>query len=167
MIFTMACAVAPNWPALLIFRLFTGVFASAPIPAVTGVLADMYGDPLTRGRAMAWFMATTVFGPLFAPIISGFCGPTIGWRWVFWIGLMYAALTAIPIYLIPETYAPVLLTKRAKKMRKADPTVEVYSASELEKKDYKELITVVLTRPVRMLFTEPIVTATCLYLSLV
>jgi len=167
MIFTMACAVAPNWPALLIFRLFTGVFASAPIPAVTGVLADMYGDPLTRGRAMAWFMATTVFGPLFAPIISGFCGPTIGWRWAFWIGLIYAGVTAIPIYLIPETYAPILLTKRAKKMRKADPTAEVYSASELERRDYKELITVVLTRPVRMLVTEPIVTATCLYLSLV
>ncbi|KXJ96418.1 major facilitator superfamily domain-containing protein [Microdochium bolleyi] len=167
MISTMACALAPNWPALLVFRFFVGIFASAPIPAVSGVMADMYGDPLTRGRAMAWFMATTVFGPLFAPVISGFCGPTIGWRWVFWIGLAYAGLTAVPIYLIPETYGPVLLTRRARKLRKENPGAEVYSATELEMRDYKELITVVLTRPVRMLVTEPIVTATCLYLSLV
>lgn len=58
-IFTMACALAPNWPALLVFRLFCGVFASSPIAVVAGILADIYNDPITRGRAFAIFMVVS------------------------------------------------------------------------------------------------------------
>lgn len=56
-IFTLACAVAPNWPALLIFRLIVGINAACPISVVGGVYADILNDPVTRGRAMAMFMA--------------------------------------------------------------------------------------------------------------
>lgn len=60
-IFTMACALAPNWPALLVFRLLTGVNASSPITVVGGIYADIYKDPVTRGRAMALFMAVSFY----------------------------------------------------------------------------------------------------------
>lgn len=56
-IWTLACALAPNWPALLVFRFLCGAFASSPIAVVAGIIADVYGDPLDRGRAMAYFMA--------------------------------------------------------------------------------------------------------------
>lgn len=56
-IFTMACAVAPNFASLLIFRLIAGVAASSPISVTGGVYADLYADPVSRGRAMALFMA--------------------------------------------------------------------------------------------------------------
>lgn len=52
-IFTMACALAPTWPALLVFRFFTGAFAPAPISVVGGIFADIYNDPVRRGRAVA------------------------------------------------------------------------------------------------------------------
>jgi MFS family permease len=55
-IFTMACALAPNWPAFLVFRVLTGIFASSPIVVTGGLNADIYNDPITRGRAMALFM---------------------------------------------------------------------------------------------------------------
>ena len=55
-IFTMACALAPNYPALLIFRLLTGVNASSPIAVIGGVYADLFDDPVTRGRAMSVFI---------------------------------------------------------------------------------------------------------------
>lgn len=109
----------------------------------------------------------TALGPLLAPIISGFCSTSIGWRWTFWIGLIIAGVTLIMAFFLPETYAPVLLSQRAAKIRKADPKAQVYSASELEPHDFKLLFTRVLTRPIRMILTELIVTATCLYLSLV
>lgn len=60
-IFTMACALAPNYPALLIFRILTGVSASSPIAVTSGIYADIYGDPVTRGRAMAIFMGVSYF----------------------------------------------------------------------------------------------------------
>ncbi|KAI0384835.1 major facilitator superfamily transporter [Hypomontagnella monticulosa] len=167
MIWTLACALAPNWPAMLVFRFFVGTCASAPIAVVTGILADIFNDSVTRGRAMAYFMVTTVFGPLLAPIISGFCSTSIGWRWTFWIGLIFAGLTLVLAIFLPETYAPVLLSRRAAKIRKADPKAQVYAAADLEPHDMTQLVTRVLTRPIRMILTELIVTATCLYLSLV
>ncbi|KAI2641973.1 major facilitator superfamily transporter [Xylaria nigripes] len=167
-IWTLGCALAPNWPAFLIFRFLCGAFGSAPIAVVTGQLADMFDDPLTRGRAMAYFMVMTQGGPLLAPIISGFCATTVGWRWAFWVALIYAGLTLVPVlFFQPETYAPVLLAQRAQRIRKADPSARVYAAFELEQKDTKQVVTRVLTRPVRMIATELIVTATCLYLALV
>ncbi|KAI1498080.1 major facilitator superfamily transporter [Biscogniauxia marginata] len=167
MVWTMACALAPNWPAFLVFRFFSGAFASAPIAIVSGILADIYDDPVNRGRAMSWFMVMTLGGPLFAPIISGFCSTTIGWRWTFWVGLIYAGVSLAILIFLPETYAPVLLTRRAVKLRKENPKAEVYSSMELENQDFKQLLTRVLTRPMRMLITELIVTATCLYLALI
>lgn len=59
LIFTMACALAPSLPALLVFRLFSGMAAAAPISIITGTYADVHDDPTKRGRAMAWFMAVS------------------------------------------------------------------------------------------------------------
>lgn len=56
-IFTMACALAPNWPVFLVFRLICGFMASSPIAVVGGLYADIFDDPVVRGRAMAVFMA--------------------------------------------------------------------------------------------------------------
>ncbi len=55
--FTMACAVAPTWPAFLIFRLLQGIGASSPISVVGSIYADIFDNPVARGRAMACFMA--------------------------------------------------------------------------------------------------------------
>ncbi|KAI1128231.1 major facilitator superfamily transporter [Nemania abortiva] len=167
-LWTLGCALSPNWPAFLIFRFLCGAFGSAPIAVVSGQLADIYEDTMIRGRALSYFMVATVCGPLLAPIISGFCSTTIGWRWTFWVALIYGSSTLFPVlFFLPETYAPVLLTRRAQKLRKADPTVRVYAAFELEEKELKQVVTKVLTRPIRMISTESIVTATCIYLALV
>jgi MFS family permease len=64
-LFTMACALAPNWLALLVFRLICGVFAGAPIAIVAGILADVYCEPITRGRAVAFFQVVRPLHLLF------------------------------------------------------------------------------------------------------
>ncbi|POR31741.1 Polyamine transporter 3 [Tolypocladium paradoxum] len=171
-LFTMACALAPSWPALLVFRMFCGVFGSAPIVIVAGIIADVYGEPRTRGRAFAVNMVThptqtTVFGPLLSPIVSGFTSSTIGWRWSFWIALMYAGATLVMIVFLPETFGPILLARRARKIRKQDASSHVVAPRDLEETDLNKVLTVVLTRPLRMLVSEPIVSATCAYLALV
>jgi MFS family permease len=57
MVFTLACAVADSYASLLVFRLFNGMVASAPIATVGGLFADVHDDPTLRGRLMAYFMA--------------------------------------------------------------------------------------------------------------
>ncbi len=58
-LFTMACALAPNWPSFLVFRLICGLMASSAIVVVGGLYADIYADPVIRGRAMAILMAVS------------------------------------------------------------------------------------------------------------
>ncbi|KHN99181.1 Major facilitator superfamily domain, general substrate transporter [Metarhizium album ARSEF 1941] len=165
-IFTMASALSPSWSSLLAFRLCSGIFASAPIAVVAGILADIYGDARVRGKAYSAFLVTTVFGPIFGPIVSGFVAPTIGWRWAFWIALLYAALTFIMLLFLPETHHQVLLARRAKRLRQQSQSVTIVAPRDLETIDLPQLVSKVLTRPLRMLFFEPIVATTCSYLAL-
>lgn len=46
-IFSLACAVAPNFAAIVIFRLFSGFSASSPTAVVGGLYADIFSDPQT------------------------------------------------------------------------------------------------------------------------
>ncbi|KAJ5676634.1 Major facilitator superfamily domain general substrate transporter [Penicillium maclennaniae] len=137
MIFTMACAVANSYASLLIFRLFNGMMASAPIATTGGLFADVHDNPTLRGRLMAYYMACTTFGPIIGP-------------WVFRI----------------QTYGPVVLTKRAKKLRKDTGNSNIVSPLELQSRNLRQLLFLTMTRPFRMLLHESIVSLTSLYLAL-
>ncbi|KAK5945796.1 hypothetical protein PMZ80_003004 [Knufia obscura] len=165
-IWTMACAVAPTWGSFLFFRFMCGVTASAPIACVSGIFADINADPRKRGRTMALFMSATTLGPVCAPPISGFFAQNTTWRWVFGFGTIFAAATIPFVVFLPETYAPILASKRAAKLRKETGNQNIIAQSDLQKKSFKYVMSVVMTRPFRMLFRELIVSTTCLYLAL-
>lgn len=116
---------------------------------------------------MTTFMAATCWGPLIGPIISGFIAPALGWRWVYWIALIIAGISWPVLIFSPETYAPVILKRRAKRLRKETGNPNIVAPSELGSQSIKDLVTVVLTRPVRMFLFESIVLCSCLYLSFV
>lgn len=115
---------------------------------------------------MALFMAATTFGPLIGPVASGFIA-VVSWRWTFWLGLIIAGVTWIPLLAMPETYGPVILKRRAKRLRKESGDDDVFAPIELEPQDVRHVVTVVLTRPIRMMLFEWIVLFSCLYLSFV
>ena len=58
-VFALACALAPNFESLVVFRCFTGIFAGSPIAVVGGINADIFINPIARGRSMALFMAVS------------------------------------------------------------------------------------------------------------
>ncbi|KAI9838123.1 MAG: hypothetical protein M1819_006279 [Sarea resinae] len=110
-------------------------------------------------------MAATTFGPLLGPIISGFIS-VVTWRWTFWVGLCVAGAAWIPLIFLPETFAPIILVKRARKLREETGNPNIFAPMELENNSLKQMLTVTLTRPVRMIFFEAIVGFTCIYISL-
>lgn len=165
-IFIMACALAPNFASLVVFRLFAGIGASTPVSVIGGIYADIYSTQRARGVAITAFMAGTTWGPLTGPLISGFVSESISWRWVYWIELIIAGATWPFLLCMPETYGPVILHRKAKKMRKETGDPNIVAPSDLENKDLWEVISVVLTRPIRMFLFEAIVLCVCLYLSL-
>ncbi|MCJ1461433.1 hypothetical protein MMC07_000030 [Pseudocyphellaria aurata] len=164
-LFTLGCAVAPTWPLLLIFRFVAGVSASSPVAILGGLFADIYDDPTARGRANAFCMAATTMGPQLAPVVSGFVS-TVSWRWSFWVALIVAGFSLSLLIFTPETYGPTILRHRARRLRKETGDLRIFAPIELEKKGTREMITVILMRPLRMLIFESIVLFTCLYLSL-
>jgi len=164
-VFTMACALAPTFAAYIVFRFIVGIGASSPISVVGGVYADVYSDPVTRGRALTIFMTATTWGPLIGPIVSGFAGQSLGWRWTYWIALIFAGACWPILIAMPETYGPIILKRRAERLRKKEDNPNIVAPIELEKTDIKALMTTVLTRPLRMICYEAIVLSTCLYLA--
>ncbi|KAF3361158.1 hypothetical protein VdG1_00767 [Verticillium dahliae VDG1] len=130
-VWTLACALAPNFAALNVFRLFVGVFASAPIAVVPGIMADIRKPRDSR--------------PCYVVFHGCYCSPSIGWRWTFWIGLIYAGATLIPLlFYLPETSASILLARRAARLRKLDPVgnAHIVAARDLEHTDLHQLVTV-------------------------
>jgi MFS family permease len=67
LIFSIACAVANNLGALLVFRFFAGIGASCPMTLGAGTIADMI--PLEkRGTAMAAWIMGPLIGPTIGPL---------------------------------------------------------------------------------------------------
>jgi len=83
-IWTVACALAPNIGSLLFFRLMGGIAGSCPITIGGGSIADMIVQQ-KRGAAMAIFALGPLLGPVIGPVAGGFLSEAEGWRWVFWV----------------------------------------------------------------------------------
>ncbi|KXJ85609.1 major facilitator superfamily domain-containing protein [Microdochium bolleyi] len=163
-VFTLGCALAKDWPSFLVFRLICGINASSAIAITSGIYADIYADPVVRGRAIALFISATSFGPQLAPLVSGAVAP-VGWRWAFWIGFIILGVSCVPMLFLPETFKPVILRKRAIRLRKENPHRQFYAPIELQQRSTKDIITVTLARPITMLIWEPIVLFSSLYLA--
>ncbi|KAE8554105.1 hypothetical protein EYB25_002643 [Talaromyces marneffei] len=152
-IFAMACALAPSFNALLVFRLLNGMAASAPIAIITGTFSDVFDNPTVRGRMMAWYMSCTAVGPIISPFMSGFIS-TVSWRWSFWLGLIIAGASFPLVIFYPETYGPVILKRRARKLRKEIGNQSIVAPMDLTPHDLRAVLTVTLTRPIRMAANE-------------
>jgi multidrug resistance protein len=166
--FNAGAAGAPNIWGLLILRFFAAAFGSSPLTNAGGVIADLF-TANERGLAMSIFSAAPFMGPVLGPIIGGFLGMTEGWRWVNGLMAIWAgAILVITTCLVPETYPPVLLRKRAEKLSKI--TGKVYrSRTDIEqgKVTLSEAYATGLKRPWVLLFTEPIVLLLSLYHAII
>lgn len=168
--FNFLCAFAPNFGALLVGRFLTGTFVSAPLSNAPGVVADLW-QPLERGVAMAGFSLMVWAGPALGPLISGFLQVSKGidgWQWSFYVLLMLAGFTAIFMFTIPETYGPVILYHKAKRIRKAKiPGYEdVQAPIEATSRSLGTIYKIALTRPWIILF-DPISLFCAIYMSVV
>ena len=67
---------------------------------------------------------------------------------------------------MPETYAPVILKHRARKLRKETGNSNIVSPFDLQSRNMREMLIITLSRPFRMIMHEYIVSLTCLYLAL-
>ncbi|KAJ5378668.1 hypothetical protein N7509_011787 [Penicillium cosmopolitanum] len=163
-VFTLGCALSPNFASLLIFRLLTGLNAASPNAVLGGLYADILESPQTRGTAMALFMVVTAFGPQMAPLVSGFIS-TVSWRWTFWVGLILGAVCFPLMVFIPETYVPVLKKRALQKQVKEESDSDDDAANILNSMPKGDGILTVFTRPFVMTVQEPILLFSSLFMG--
>ncbi|CAD0088037.1 unnamed protein product [Aureobasidium vineae] len=165
LIFIIPCAVAKNIGTLLVCRLIDGIAFSAPMVLVGGTLADLWKAD-ERGVPMAAFSAAPFVGPAIGPLVGGFTSDHLGWRWLYWLQLILSGFVYILIvFTVPETYAPIILAKRAKKLRKETGDSRYVSESDLDTRPIGERMRVFILRPFQLLFCELIVFLISLYMS--
>ena len=109
------------------------------------------------------------FGPTIGPIIGGFVGESIGWRWI--LGIMAISTSVfLVIYFVsvPETYAPVILQRRAKVLTAATGhTYKSQATIKQGEKTLKQVFKTSLSRPWILLVREPIITILSIYQALI
>ncbi|CAN8104992.1 unnamed protein product [Discula destructiva] len=166
--FVAASAGANSMATLLVFRFLSGTFGASPMTNSGGVIADLF-PPAQRGVALSIFAAAPFMGPVLGPVLGGFVTIDIGWRWVEGVCAIFIAVVWIlGAVLVPETYGPVLLKRKAIELSKQ--TGQVY-ISVLEKNSTRitpsDMLKRTLARPWILLFSEPIVLIASTYLAIV
>ncbi|KAK8198669.1 hypothetical protein M8818_006536 [Zalaria obscura] len=166
-IFQIPQALAGNLRTILVCRFFEGMFGSGVFAVVSGMIIDVW-DPIIRGVPLAWSATGINLGATVAPVVGGFVVATVGWRWTAWVtGILVLVLAICGIFTIRESFEPVLLARKAKRMRFATQNWSLHAASEEIPFDAHLLVQKYLTKPIRMFFQEPILIIISTYLTLV
>ena len=115
---------------------------------------------------MAVYSLAPLLGPAIGPMVGGWIVQELGqWRWIFWVSSMYGALTAVVGFiLLPETYAPTLLRKKAAKIRNETGNEKVYTIFDVDE-PWHARFRHNLIRPFILLATQPIIQVLSAYMA--
>lgn len=112
---------------------------------------------------MMIYSASPFNGPLLGPIVGNFIASYMDWRWCFWVLMMWAGVNWLLIFFfVPETYAPVLLRKKARKLRKETGDRRWKAPIEMLNKSVTRTVMWSCVRPFQLLVLEPMCLNLCL-----
>ncbi|KAI0080216.1 MFS general substrate transporter [Panus rudis PR-1116 ss-1] len=160
-------ALAQNIQTVQIARFLSGAFGSTGSTMVGGTVADIWLVH-ERGLPMSLFAFSALAGTGFGPVFAGWIemNPHLQWRWIQWLHLITTGVLVVAVAtLMRETRASVLLTRRAKRLRKQTGDKRYRARAEDERASLKTLIYISCTRPIYLLFTEPVVASFSLWVG--
>ncbi|OEJ11533.1 Bcr/CflA family multidrug efflux MFS transporter [Vibrio cholerae] len=102
----MVSATTNGIEALTYIRAAQGFAGAAAAVVIQAVVRDMF-DREDFARAMSFVTLVVTLAPLVAPMIGGHLAIWFGWRSIFWVLALFAALViAMVMWKIPETLSP-------------------------------------------------------------
>ncbi|KAF2967368.1 hypothetical protein GQX73_g6198 [Xylaria multiplex] len=165
LVFTIVCAVSNGIALFLVFRVFQGVAGCVPLVLGGGMIGDLV-PPEKRGRALSGWQLGPLLGPVIGPVAGGYIAQNVGWRWLFWLVVILSGILTLLYLLIPETYHPTLLARKAARLQKEDGG-RIYIAAGSTRSTARELLLRSIIRPMKMLIKSPIVLILSLQLAVV
>ncbi|KAF2442790.1 membrane transporter [Karstenula rhodostoma CBS 690.94] len=162
---TGALFFSSSMTTVLVLRFLGGLAGSFTQAVAPAVVADMF-DAQERGLVLSIFTLAGLLGQNLGPIICGFLDAYHGWRSiVIFVTAASFPTWAVLTFTFPETYAPVLLQRRADRLTKETGKKHVVAGA--TPKPISTQLRVGALRPWIMLIYEPIVTLLSLFLSVV
>ncbi|KAH7254554.1 hypothetical protein MRS44_016769 [Fusarium solani] len=167
-VFSAACTADDGVATLLVLRFFAGTFGSSPLTNAGGVISDVFRAD-ERSIAMGLFSLAPAMGPTLGPFIGGYLGEDEGWRWVMGLmGIIAGAFWLLGIFLVPETYGPLILKNRAQVLSEKTGKFYISEYDHAGKADPPAVVLKkALVRPWLLLFVEPIVLILSIYTAIV
>lgn len=164
-IFFIPIALAKNVATVLVSRFLLGCFGAAGTTIIPGTLASIWRTE-ERGNKVALFSLVAVLGTVGAPLYNGYIVQYKDWRWVEWVQLIVnGAIFGVELLLLRETRGSVILTRKAKKLRKLTGDNRFRAAAEIETPSIKALLHASTTRAAVLLVREPVVLFFSLWLA--
>ncbi|OCK73548.1 MFS transporter [Lepidopterella palustris CBS 459.81] len=162
LIWLIPCAVAPNIATMLVSRFLDGLSGSAFLSVAGGTIGDLFARSELSAPMMI-YSGSPFIGPEIGPLIGGFINQYTSWRWTFYVLLIWTGVQlGLIIFLVPETYHPVLLRQKAQRLREETGN-EAWKAP-IEKLSRSILKTVLWSciRPFQLLIFEPMCLNLCI-----
>ncbi|KAL3440189.1 major facilitator superfamily domain-containing protein [Aspergillus insuetus] len=167
--FQFAVIYAKNFGMLLAFRFLTGFIGSPCLATGAASMGDIW-NPKTRDYMIGIWGCFAISAPVLGPLVGGFAASAKGWTWTIWQLLWVSGFTLVILFFfLPETYAPNILCRRARRIRRITSNPKYMSESEIELRqlDPKGVLFEALVRPFQLCFFEPVVLLMNLYVSLI
>ncbi|GAM82311.1 hypothetical protein ANO11243_002900 [Dothideomycetidae sp. 11243] len=166
-LFSIGTATSTNAASVFITRFFAGFFGSAPVSNVSAALGDLWSLEV-RGIAVSFYSVMVVGGPSLGPIIGSAILLRLGWRWTEYVQAIWTFFVFfVTLFCLPEVFSLVLLKRKAQRLRKETGINQYHHPHEDLEIDVRSIVTKQLARPMKMLFTEPIVTCIAFYAAFV
>ncbi|KUJ22464.1 MFS general substrate transporter [Mollisia scopiformis] len=157
-------ALAKTLPVLVTLRTIAGFFGSVGIANGGGTISDMY-DPGERANIFGWYLLGPLLGPSLGPLLGSVILQNMDWPWLFWIVLIICSVSVIGGFLfLRETYVPVLLSERKKHLERSEGGSYYFEGE--DDRSLSEKLVQAVQRPIRILFTQPIVLTMASYQAL-
>lgn len=151
-------AFAPHIALHLAFRFLTGFVGSGFLSVSGGAITDIFHN--TRvATPMMIFSSAPFLGPVLGPLLSGFINQRQSdWRWTYYVIIMWAfACMVLLLLLLPETYDPQLLKRKARRIRKRTGDERYLAPIEKLNRSFTAALKHSLRTPFLLLTTEPMV----------
>ena len=102
---SVACGMAPNLWALVVFRILQGLAGGALLPTSQTLIQESF-PPEKAGMAMAIFGLSVMVGPALGPTLGGYLTDSFGWRSIFNVNLPLGLLAAVMAWLNVQDVSP-------------------------------------------------------------
>lgn len=148
-------------------RFLSGFFGSSFLSVAGGSISDIF-DKNNITVPMAIYTTAAMLGPSLGPVVSG-AFFTVDYKWVFVTFIIASGVClVIIIATVPETYKPVLLIKKAKRLRDETGDASYYAPLEVTRRETSLLYATTLScrRPFGLLIFDPMAAVLCFYTGL-